>query len=59
MTRISDKTRRKVVRAHIQDGRTIAALWLNTAYPEPLFLTGYARIAKNAKTMMRRSLSWR
>ena len=24
MTRISDETRRKVVRAHIQDGRTIA-----------------------------------
>ena len=26
MTRISDETRRKVVRAHIQDGRTIASL---------------------------------
>ena len=26
MTRISDETRRKVVRAHIQDGRTIACL---------------------------------
>ena len=26
MTRISDETRRKVVRAHIQDGRTIARL---------------------------------
>ena len=26
MTRISDKTRRKVVRAHIQDGRTTASL---------------------------------
>lgn len=25
-TRISDETRRKVVRAHIQDGRTIASL---------------------------------
>ncbi len=26
MTRISDETKRKVVRAHIQDGRTIASL---------------------------------
>ena len=26
MTRISDETRRKVVRAHIQDGRTLASL---------------------------------
>ena len=26
MTRISDKTRQKVVRAHIPDGRTIASL---------------------------------
>ena len=26
MSRISDETRRKVVRAHIQDGRTIASL---------------------------------
>ena len=26
MTRISDETRRKVVRAHIQDGCTIASL---------------------------------
>ena len=26
MTRISDETRRKVVRAHIPDGRTIASL---------------------------------
>ncbi len=26
MTRISDETRRKVVRAHIQDGRTIVSL---------------------------------
>ena len=26
MTRISDETRRKVVRAHIQDGRTIAGV---------------------------------
>ena len=26
MTRISDETRRKVVRAHIRDGRTIASL---------------------------------
>ena len=26
MTRISNETRRKVVRAHIQDGRTIASL---------------------------------
>ena len=26
MTRISDETRRKVVRVHLQDGRTIASL---------------------------------
>ena len=59
MTRISYEARQKVVRAHIQNGRTIASLWLSTTYPEPLFPTQYDCIAKNAKTMMRRSLSWR
>ena len=56
MTRISDE--KLFVRTFRMDAR-LPALWLSTAYPEPLFPTGYARIAKNAKTMMRRSLSWR
>ena len=39
MTRIPDETRRKDVRAYIRDGRTMATLWLSTAYPESLFPT--------------------
>jgi len=49
---------RLFVRIFRMDAR-LPALWLSTAYPEPLFPAGYACIAKNAKTMMRRSLSWR
>ena len=33
------------VRTLRMDAR-LTALWLSTAYPEPLFPTGYARIAK-------------
>lgn len=46
------------VRTFRTDAR-LSALWLSTAYPEPPFPTGYVCIAKNAKTMMKRSLSWR
>ena len=59
MTRISDETRRKVVRAHIQNGRTIASLVAEYGISKATVSNGYARIAKNAKTMMRRSFSWR
>ena len=37
----------------------LPAFWLSTAYLEPLFPTGNARIAKNTKKTIRRSLSWR
>ena len=56
MTRMSDKTRPQVVHTRIQYGRTILALRLSTAYPEPLFPTEYARIAKNFGIVMKRSL---
>ena len=46
------------VRTFRMDAR-LPALRLSTAYPDPLVPTGYAHIAKNAKTMMRRSLRWR
>ena len=59
MTRISDETRRKVVHAHIQGGHTITSLVAEYGNPEQLFPTRYSRIAKNSKTMMRRSFSWR
>ena len=52
MTRIADE--KLFVRTFRMDAR-LPTLWLSTAYPEPLFPTGYARIAKNAKTWMRRS----
>ena len=52
MTRISDE---KLSVHTFRTGARLPALWLSTAYPEPLFPTGYARIAKNAKTRMRRS----
>jgi len=35
----------------------LSALRLSTEYLEPLFSTGGARIAKNVKIMMRRSLN--
>ena len=59
MTRIPDETHRKVVRAHIQDGRAFVGFAVKSAYTESLFPTGYVRIAKNAKTMMKISPSWR
>ena len=59
MAWISDETHRKVVRAHIQDGCAFAGFAVKSAYPEPLFPTGYVRITKNAKTMMKISPSWR
>ena len=59
MTRISAKPDEKLfVRTFRTDAR-LSALWLSTVYPEPSFPTGYVRIAKNAKTMMKRSLGWR
>ena len=52
MTRILDE--KLFVRTFRMDAR-LPALWLSTVYPKPLFPTGYARIAKNAKTMVRAS----
>ncbi len=57
MTQYTDATRKKVVRQHIQDGRTIKSLAAEYAYPKPQSLTGYVLTAKNAKQTMKRSHS--
>ena len=56
MTRISDE---KLFARTFRMDAGLLDMWLSTAYSEPLVPTGGARIAKNAKTMMRRSLSSR
>ena len=55
MTRISDE---KLFARTFRMDAGLLDMWLSTAYSEPLVPTGGARIAKNAKTMMRRSLDW-
>ena len=56
MTRISDE---KLFARTFRMDAGLLDMWLSTAYPEPPFPTEYARIVKNAKTMMRRGLNWR
>jgi hypothetical protein len=43
--------KKKIVRLHLEDGRTIRSLAANIAYPKQAFLTGYHSFAKNAKIM--------
>ena len=57
MTQYTEGTRKKVVRQHIQDGRTWKSLATEYAYPQPQSLTGDALTTKNAKQTMKRSLN--
>ena len=53
MSQFTEEFKKKVVKQHIQDSRTIASLAPNMAHPKPQFQTGCAITANNAKLMMK------
>ncbi len=55
MTQYSNETRKKLFGSISNTEGLLLALLLNMAYPKPLFQTGYAITAKNAKQMMKKS----
>ena len=59
MTRISDETKRKVVCAHIQDGRTIASLVAEYGISRATISNWACPYCEECQTMSKRSPSWR
>lgn len=58
MQRISDETRKRVVREHIQDGRTIASLAAEYGVSRATVLIRCVRIVKNALPMTKKKHNW-
>ena len=56
MQTITEETKKKVVKLHIQDGRTIASLAAEYGICHATVQTGFALTVKNAKQMMPQSL---
>lgn len=55
MTQYSNATREKIVKQHIQDGRTLASLAAEYGVSKASISNWVRNIVKNAKTMMKQN----
>ncbi len=53
MQRVTDETKKKIVKLHLQDGRTLKSLADEYGVSRAQFLTGLVNTVKNAKQTTR------